>query len=303
MGTWLISDNPVPLQPVRHLTQPCPDSPPDPDGSPERTGARRAISVGGDTTGHPVDPGLVCLECGAELTYKGKGRRPRYSSNTCRHRAWERRRAAADGTVAKEVVELPALPMEPTYTRRGVLTWLRDNPGRLASAVAALPDTEESVRILDAARSRLWQEGVRTDSEVRAASQERQELDRLTELYRQALGRVESLRVDNNRLKGQLAVTREALDAPRGTAEQPGHPVPQSAAAGVGLSRRAGQAAPERSAPPGHKAMMVAGRTFHVPAEWSRTMSSGTRGVIGPPPVAAGADACAAPPGRGRGGI
>lgn len=260
---------------------------PGPDGSPERTGTRRAISVGGDAAGHPVDPGLVCLECGAELTYKGKGRRPRYCSNTCRHRAWERRRAAADGTVATQVVELPALPMEPAYTRRGVLTWLRDNPGRLASAVTALPDTEESARILDTARTRLWQQGVRTDSEVRAASRERQELDRVTEQYRQALDRVESLRVDNNRLREQLAVTREALDAARGTARSGtrsatsrpgphGQPNPQGAAGGVGLSGRsgqagqAGQAESERSVPPGYKAVVVSGRTFHVPAEWSR---------------------------------
>lgn len=258
---------------------------PDPAGAPEHTGTRRAISVGGDANGHPVDTGLVCLECGTELTYKGKGRRPRYCSNTCRHRAWERRRAAADGTVAKEVVELPALPMDPAYTRRGVLTWLRDNPGRLASAVAALPDTEESARILDTARARLWQEGVRTDSEVRAVSRERQELDRVTEQYRQALDQIEALRVDNNRLKEKLAVTREALDAardaaragaqtgPRTATGRPGphgQPNPQGAAGGVGLSGRAGQAAPERSVPPGHKAVVVSGRTFHVPAEWSR---------------------------------
>lgn len=251
---------------------------PDPAGAPEHTGTRRAISVGGDAAGHPVDPGLVCLECGTELTYRGKGRRPRYCSNTCRHRAWERRRAAADGTVAKEVVELPALPMEPAYTRRGVLTWLRDNPGRLASAVAALPDTEESARILDTARTRLWQKGVRTDSEIRAASRERQELDRVTEQYRQARNRIKSLLADNNRLKEQLADTRKALAAARsgtqpGTrsaASRPGRAGPQSAAGEVGLSGRAGRAAPERSVPPGHKAVVVSGRTFHVPAEWSR---------------------------------
>ena len=49
------------------------------------------IRVGGDPDGKPVDPGMVCLECGTELTYTGRGRRPRYCSSSCRHRAWEDR--------------------------------------------------------------------------------------------------------------------------------------------------------------------------------------------------------------------
>lgn len=137
------------------------------------------IRVGGDPNGKPSDPGMVCLECGTELIYNGRGRRPRYCSSSCRHRAWERRRAAADGVIASQVVELPALPMEPTYTRTGVIGWLRDSPRRLADVVAALPETEESARLLNTARSRLRRLGVRTETERRIASRAEQDLARL----------------------------------------------------------------------------------------------------------------------------
>lgn len=98
------------------------------------------IQVGGDPEDHPSDPGLVCLECGTQLSYSGRGRRPRYCSSSCRHRAWERRRAAAEGLTAKEVVELPALPTG-GYDRDGVARWLARDPERIVAVAAVMART------------------------------------------------------------------------------------------------------------------------------------------------------------------
>lgn len=46
-----------------------------------------------------------CVWCGGVIEPKATGRIPQYCSSTCRHRAWEQRRAAASGRSAVEVVE------------------------------------------------------------------------------------------------------------------------------------------------------------------------------------------------------
>lgn len=54
----------------------------------------------------PRRPATVqCLWCGSEIVVFRVGRVPSWCSNSCRHRAWEQRRAAASGLAAKEVVE------------------------------------------------------------------------------------------------------------------------------------------------------------------------------------------------------
>lgn len=212
-------------------------------------GARRQIRVGGDPDNHPNDPGLVCIECGEALEYKGRGRRPRYCSSSCRHRGWERRRAAAEGVVGTQVVELQALPMPPTYTRSGVIEWLEGKPRRLADVVAALPQTDESAEIVATALRRLKNNGARTVADRRAESQEHQDLACLTEQYREALREVRRLREDNARLR-DTAVQR-----------------PTGALASSALSTPVGRA----GAPPvGYKVVKHGGRTFHVPELWSR---------------------------------
>lgn len=54
----------------------------------------------------PRRPATVqCLWCGSEIVVFRVGRVPSWCSNSCRHRAWEQRRAAASGLAARELVE------------------------------------------------------------------------------------------------------------------------------------------------------------------------------------------------------
>lgn len=48
---------------------------------------------------------VQCLWCGTEIDVFRVGRVPSWCSNSCRHRAWEQRRAAASGLAARELVE------------------------------------------------------------------------------------------------------------------------------------------------------------------------------------------------------
>lgn len=204
--------------------------------------------------GTPETPAMVCLECGAPLVYRGSGRRPRYCSSSCRHRAWERRRAAAEGLTATEVVELPPRPTRTTYTRAGVIGWLQDRPRRFAEVVAALPDTAESVRQLDAARRRLWNLGVRTPAEHRAEEWSGTELARLRAEHADTVTECERLRRENRVLRDRLTLAVQNAGA-QSSAVPPQHPT--------------GSKPP----PPGYRAVTVAGRKFHVPQAWSRTQA------------------------------
>ncbi len=48
---------------------------------------------------------VSCTWCGSETTVLPVGRVPSWCSNSCRHRAWEQRRAASSGLASKEQVE------------------------------------------------------------------------------------------------------------------------------------------------------------------------------------------------------
>lgn len=228
-------------------------------GNPASTATE--IRVGGDPDGKPVDPGMVCLECGAELAYTGRGRRPRYCSSSCRHRAWERRRAADEGVIASRVVELPALPMEPTYTRTGVIEWLCGNPRRLADVAGALPDGEAAARMLDTARRRLRDHGVRTEEERTEESRARQRLERERTERNAVVYEMERLRQENRRLRAEL--DRASEDGRR--AQLSGTSAPRSSV------RRTAVGSPGTPLPSvGFRAVEVGGRTFHVPEGWPR---------------------------------
>ena len=70
--------------------------------------ARAARQRHDDSAGSPTDRGSVtCGWCGAGITVAARGRLPKWCSATCRHRAWEQRRAAASGLAAVEVVDRP----------------------------------------------------------------------------------------------------------------------------------------------------------------------------------------------------
>ena len=53
----------------------------------------------------PRAPGQVvsCGWCGVDVAVPPRGRVPKWCSDTCRHRAWEQRRAAASGLSAVEI--------------------------------------------------------------------------------------------------------------------------------------------------------------------------------------------------------
>ncbi len=221
----------------------------------------------------PEAHALVCMECGAPLVYRGSGRRPRYCSSSCRHRAWERRRAAAEGLIAKEIVELPARPARTTYTRAGVIAWLQDHPRRFAEVVAALPDTAESVRQLDAARRRLGNPDIPTPAEHRTEERAGTELTRLRAEHAHTVAECSRLRRENRMLRERLS---RAVENTGATPAGSGHRVSRSAAvtAGAPLPSRAPQhPAGSPPAPPGYRTVTVAGRTFHVPQAWSRTQA------------------------------
>ena len=58
-----------------------------------------------------------CAWCGVPFTPRSRGPIPKWCSATCRHRAWEQRRAAASGRAAVRVVERRvevAVPLTPT---------------------------------------------------------------------------------------------------------------------------------------------------------------------------------------------
>jgi hypothetical protein len=77
-------------------------SPPPGRAAEARAAGQRHDELSGSTT----DRGSVtCGWCGAGVTVAARGSVPKWCSATCRHRAWEQRRAAASGLVAVEVVD------------------------------------------------------------------------------------------------------------------------------------------------------------------------------------------------------
>lgn len=86
------------------------------DGTPaNRQGPRRRPTQQRLTTEPKIERRLphaprgtvACGWCGATVTVPNRGRIPRWCSATCRHRAWEQRRAAASGRAAIVVVDRP----------------------------------------------------------------------------------------------------------------------------------------------------------------------------------------------------
>ena len=69
------------------------------------TGTAVAVATGAGR-GRTVRPGVVtCSWCGKEVAVPVKGRVPKWCGTSCRHRAWEQRRAAESGRSAVDVVE------------------------------------------------------------------------------------------------------------------------------------------------------------------------------------------------------
>lgn len=203
-------------------------------------------------------PGAECLECQAPLSYIGYGRRPRYCSNTCRHRAWERRRAAADGTIATRVVELPRPPAKAPLNRDTVAAWLTERPGRLAAVLAALPGEHEPEKALCAALNRV--RGHRRTPSVYTAVESYQ-INIAERWQRKVDERETALRRERDRLHNELTHTTSPAtntgddDQPyTSKSDKSFMPVTDTAEGEMKLTR-------------------VSGKTFRVPATWPRAQT------------------------------
>ena len=90
---------------------------------------------------------VTCGWCGATVPVPSRGRVPKWCSASCRHRAWEQRRAAASGLSAIEVVDRPGEVVR-TVTR--IKTSVVDRP-----QIATPRTVEEWVRLLEELAARL----------------------------------------------------------------------------------------------------------------------------------------------------
>ncbi len=102
-------------------------------------------------------PGQVvrCGWCGEAVAIPPRGRVPKWCTSTCRHRAWEQRRAADSGIVAVEVVqqvvEVKATRSQERRTAQEwakLLTELSDRLDRRRIYDRDLPGLDDSVLAL-----------------------------------------------------------------------------------------------------------------------------------------------------------
>jgi hypothetical protein len=202
-----------------------------------------------DTAGEAGE--LRCLECGTPLFYRGTGRYPRYCGSSCRHRGWERNRAAKEGIVATQVAPNPA-SRSPRITHAAVVDWLVGHPRRLAKVLTDLPADTVTAETLAKTAQRMRTEGAETDQGTDSSVVQREFAEyrqRVIHRDREQTERLTALERDNAALHAQL--TR----ACRRTEPLMDH-----------RSQPTGAAAP----PDGHKSVEMGGKTFHVPEEWSR---------------------------------
>ena len=69
------------------------------------TGTTTAAATGTGRTRTVRPAAVTCSWCGAEVDVPVKGRVPKWCGTSCRHRAWEQRRAAESGRSAVDVIE------------------------------------------------------------------------------------------------------------------------------------------------------------------------------------------------------
>jgi hypothetical protein len=73
---------------------------------------------------------VSCGWCGTEVPVPTRGRVPKWCSSSCRHRAWEQRRAADAGLAAVDVVDRPVevIIEKKTVVERRVTVPVRQSP-------------------------------------------------------------------------------------------------------------------------------------------------------------------------------
>ena len=198
-------------------------------------------------------PDLRCVECGTLLIYEGVGRRPRYCSQTCRSRAWEKRRAARAGLIAQEVVERRVEVPQPLNAEH-IAQWLSGRPRRISKVLKLMEWTDEH---REAFRHGLEHSGeglslisAADKTRLYTASQETFYLKRKLDHHNQQL---RTQQQENTALRQELQRYKNA-----------GNPLP---AARVGhLPGFASTPAPSGDT----KTVTVGGKQFTVPADWTR---------------------------------
>lgn len=119
---------------------------------------------------------LECAWCGGSVEVKAAGRLPKWCSSSCRHRAWEQRRAAKSGLAARvpidRVVEMTVevgVPAKPRKPRGGEWVSLLDELAQQLDRVTLynrdlLPVLDAMEGAVEAARRRPWTQRHRPDS-------------------------------------------------------------------------------------------------------------------------------------------
>jgi hypothetical protein len=99
----------------------------------------------------PRRPGqtVSCGWCGQAVAVQGRGRPPKWCSQTCRHRAWEQARAAASGRSAVEIVTQTVEVERPVVVSERVTVGTKPTGAAWPAVVAELARQIDSGRIYD----------------------------------------------------------------------------------------------------------------------------------------------------------
>ena len=213
----------------------------------------------------PETTPLRCVECGMRLFYAGVGRKPRYCSQTCRSRAWEKRRAARDGLIAQEVVERPVEVYKPIDAEQ-VTQWLSGHPRRLSAVLKMMEWTDEHLA--------AFRTGLEHSAEELSLIPI-EEKERLESALRETFRLRDALAYQQHRLREQKkenAALRRELERSNSRERPDSRKRPNNAEAPtpVAEQRPAAKAAPLPTFSGETKTTKVAGQLVTVPAHWNR---------------------------------
>ena len=92
---------------------------------------------------------LACGWCGEPVTVAAVGRTPKWCGGSCRHRAWEARRAAAHGLVAVQVVDRTIEVEVPVIVAQPVAVPTKPRDAGWAPALRDLAQQLDAGRVYD----------------------------------------------------------------------------------------------------------------------------------------------------------
>lgn len=92
---------------------------------------------------------IQCGWCERLIALRSTGRMPRWCSDTCRHRAWEQRRAAASGRTAVEIIERIVEVEKPVEVVREVEVEVMPKGARWGEALREFARQLDNGRVYD----------------------------------------------------------------------------------------------------------------------------------------------------------